>query len=360
MIATLKRVQNSAYISACATDCAMAVSSLTCSNGYAGGLTDLPEIRVGHFTDSRRPTGCTVVLAEQGAVAGVDVRGAAPGTRETDLLDPVNTVQKIHAVVLAGGSAFGLDAACGVMRYLEERGVGYPTAVTRVPIVPAAIIFDLGLGDPRIRPDHEAGYQACLRASSGPVEEGSVGCGAGATVGKLLGSQRGMKGGVGSASVRSGGLVVAALVVVNAIGNVLDPTTARVLAGARTEDGRSPAPLGDSLGAVHRLLGSPAENTTLAVVATNAAFDKAGMTRMAQMSHDGFARAINPAHLPLDGDVVFALSTGVLEAESLSRAGALAAEATAAAIVRAVLAAKGALDYPSWSDLNRRTSQGID
>ena len=217
----------------------------------AGGLTDVAGLRVGHFTDSRRPTGCTVVLAEGGAVCGVDVRGGAPGTRETDLLDPVNTVQQVHAVVLSGGSAFGLESATGVVRYLEEKGIGFPVGVGRVPIVPAAILFDLGLGDWTIRPDAKAGYEAARAAATGPVPEGSVGAGAGATVGKVFGPGSAMKGGIGTASLRlPSGAVVAALVAVNAYGDVVDAATGRLLAGVRTAGrqgaarggGRAPRP----------------------------------------------------------------------------------------------------------------------
>ena len=266
----------------------------------AGGLTDVPGLRVGHFTDSRRPTGCTVVLAEDGAVCGVDVRGGAPGTRETDLLDPVNSVQQVHAVVLSGGSAFGLDTAAGVMRYLEEKGVGFPVSVGKVPIVPAAILYDLGIGDWTIRPDAKAGYEAARAASAGPVAEGSVGAGAGATVGKLFGASRAMKGGIGTASVRlPSGAVVAALVVVNANGDVVDPASGRVVAGVRTDDGKG------LLGAVDALLagvrpGPPlrAENTSIGVVGTNVALTKAEATKVAQMAHDGLARTIHPAHVP--------------------------------------------------------------
>jgi L-aminopeptidase/D-esterase-like protein len=319
-----------------------------------GGLTDIPGIKVGHFTDSRRPTGCTVVLVEAGGVAGVDVRGSAPGTRETDLLNPINSVQQVHAVVLSGGSAFGLDTACGVVRYLEEKGIGYPTRIVPVPIVPAAILFDLGLGDPSIRPDSEAGYQACLNATSEPVQEGSVGCGAGATLGKLLGPERAMKGGVGSAAIRSGDLVVAALAAVNSLGNIVDPRTGTMLAGARGEDGHGLAPLEASFDVRYRpFAASPGENTTLAIVATNARLDKPAITKVAQMSHDGFARAINPVHLPFDGDVVFALSAGRLEGASLSQVGALAAEVTAQAIVRAALTATGVPGCPAYRDLQR-------
>jgi L-aminopeptidase/D-esterase-like protein len=319
---------------------------------YEGGLTDLPGLKVGHFTDPRRPTGCTVILAEAGATAGVDIRGSAPGTRETDLLDPVNTVPHIHAITLAGGSAFGLDAACGVVRYLEEKGVGHPTAAIPVPIVPAAILFDLALGDPSVRPDSRSGYEACLKAGRVPVAEGSVGCGAGATVGKLLGRGRAMKGGLGSASMRWENITVAALAAVNALGNVVDPKSGQVLAGVRTVDGFGLLGVEECLKVPYRKFVMPSvESTTLVVVATNARFDKAGMTKIAQMCHDGFARAINPVHLPYDGDVAFALSTGEIEEASLAQVGAMAAEVTARAIVRAVVMAEGVAGFPAHRDL---------
>jgi L-aminopeptidase/D-esterase-like protein len=322
----------------------------------AGGLTDVPGLRVGHFTDARRPTGCTVVLAEAGAVAGVDVRGGAPGTRETDLLDPVNSVQQVHAVVLSGGSAFGLEAATGVMRYLEERGVGFPVSVGKVPIVPAAILYDLGIGDWTIRPDAKAGYEAARAATAGPVPEGSVGAGAGATVGKMFGASAAMKGGVGTASVRlPSGAIVAALVAVNASGDVVDPKTGRVLAGVRTTDG-----LG-LRGATEALLagekpGRPlqGQNTSIGVVATNVALTKAEATKVAQMAHDGLARAIRPVHTPWDGDTLFALSTGATTIDQAPLVvGALAAEAVAQAVVRAVTTATGLPGYPSAADLGR-------
>jgi L-aminopeptidase/D-esterase-like protein len=321
---------------------------------YEGGLTDVAGLRVGHFTHPERPTGCTVVLAEAGAVCGVDVRGGAPGTRETDLLDPVNLVERVHAVVLSGGSAFGLDVASGVVRWLEARGVGFAAGNVRVPIVPAAILFDLGLGDPRIRPDAEAGLAACDAASAGPVAEGGVGAGAGATLGKLLGAERAMKGGTGSAAVRlDGNAVVAALAVVNAAGDVFDPDTGRLLAGARGVDGRSiegcAAVLG---GAAPRTILSPRESTTLAVVATNVALDKAMARKVAQMAHDGLARAIRPAHTPWDGDTVFALSTGKLRLEHAALVvGCAAAHAVSRAVVRAILCATGAAGFPALRDL---------
>lgn len=316
-------------------------------------LTAVEGLKVGHVTLSARPTGCTVVLAESGAVAGVDVRGSAPGTRETDLLSPVNTVQQVHAVVLSGGSAFGLDTASGVVRWLEERGIGFETGVARVPIVPAAILFDLGIGDPRIRPDAECGYKAAEGASTRPVEEGSIGAGAGATVGKLHGRARAMKGGIGSAAIRlSDGLVVAALVAVNAVGDIVDPATGRVIAGVRGEDGRSLLDARTLLRSGRHRARSGG-NTSIGVVATNATLTKAQATKVAQMAHDGLARAIVPAHTPADGDTMFSLATGARAGEpDLLLIGALAADVTAQAVVRAVREATGLPGLPAVRDLS--------
>jgi len=318
------------------------------------GLTAVDGIKVGHHTLAARPTGCTVVLVEAGAVAGVDVRGGAPGTRETDLLDPTKTVQEVHGIVLSGGSAFGLDAATGVVRYLAERDIGFDTRVARVPIVPAAILFDLGIGDdPTIRPTADCGYQAAEAATTGPVAEGNVGAGAGATIGKTAGPDRAMKGGVGSASVSlPGGLIVAALVAVNAVGDVVDPATGQVVAGVRTADGTRLADARTLLRAGSVGQGQQGENTTIGVVATNAQLTQAQATVMAQMAHDGFARAIAPAHTPSDGDAIFALATGShTGAPNLATIGALAAEVMADAIVRAARAATGIPGYPAARDL---------
>ena len=321
------------------------------------GVTAIDGVKVGHHTLDARPTGCTVVLTEAGAVAAVDVRGAAPGTRETALLDPANTVQRVHAVVLAGGSAFGLAAADGVMRYLDERRVGFDTPAARVPIVPAAILYDLGIGDPTVRPTADCGYQAARAARDDAVTEGSVGAGAGATVGKLGGAGRAMKGGVGTALIElPDGVQVAALIVVNAVGDIYDPATGAIVAGTRTEDGRG---LVDAL-TMLRGDDSPSardgENTTIGVVVTNAALDKAQLTIVARMAHDGLARAVRPAHTPSDGDTIFALSTGTYtDATSLLRVGALAAEVTAEAIVRAVRTATGIPGYPASRDLKEST-----
>ncbi|HYL99226.1 MAG TPA: P1 family peptidase [Blastocatellia bacterium] len=307
------------------------------SETEAGSLTSVSGIRVGHAQDTSAKTGVTVVLCgNEGAVAAVDVRGAAPGTRETDLLDPSNLVERVHAVVLTGGSVFGLDAACGVVRYLEENGIGFDTGIARVPIVPAAVIYDMGVGDPRVRPNAEMGYAACQQSSSGPVATGLVGAGTGATVGKILGHGFSSPGGVGTASQKiRGGATVGVLVVVNAFGDIVDPGTGEIVSGAKLPDGtgwvdtnteisRSEAP---DLPSSSRL-----QNTTLAVVATDAALTPGQARRVAMMAHDGLARAIRPVHTMFDGDTVFALSTGAVVAD-VTVIGSVAADLLVRAIV---------------------------
>ena len=322
---------------------------------FPGAITDIAGLKVGHFTDARRPTGCTVLLCEAGAVAGVDVRGAAPGTRETDLLHPLATISQVHALLLTGGSAFGLDAASGVMRWLEERGHGVLVGPARVPIVPAAVLFDLWLGDARIRPDAAAGYAACEAASTDHPAQGSVGAGAGAAVGKLFGIARAMKGGIGSASIKVGAITVAALVAVNAIGDVVDPASGRVIAGARGDDGRTPldtlAALVDGQLPAHLMAGMA---TTIGIVATDALLSKTEANKLAAMAHDGLARSINPVHTAGDGDALFAVATGGSgKPGHLTVLGALAAEVTARAVLNAVRAAHGLTDpdLPSARDL---------
>jgi L-aminopeptidase/D-esterase-like protein len=318
------------------------------------GITSVPGIRVGHDTLPARPTGCTVVLAPPGTVGAVDVRGGAPGTRETDVLRPVSTVQVVHAVVLAGGSAFGLDAAAGVMTYLEERHVGFPVGSLVVPIVPAAILFDLSVGGrPDVRPDAASGYRAAHRAGSGAVEEGSVGAGAGATVGKLAGAGRAMKGGLGTAAHGAPtGLVVGALVVVNAVGTVVDPRTGRPVAGVRSADGRSIQDPFEAARHIPDWIHPPFENTTLGVVATNARLTKVQARRVAEMAHDGLARTLVPSHTPSDGDTLFVLATGGLEPDANPGAvGTLAAEAVSDAVLRAVRLATSLPGFPAASDM---------
>ncbi len=316
------------------------------------GLTAVPGIEVGHFELPDAPTGCTVVLAREGAVGAVEVRGAAPGTRETDLLDPQHTVERVHAVVLSGGSAFGLAAADGAMRYLEERGIGYPVGPFRVPIVPAAILFDLGVaGVGAPRPGADCGYRAATAASADPVRRGNAGAGAGATVGKIRGLARAMKGGLGSASLRfPDGLAVAALIAVNALGDIVDPATGEVVAGVREPEG--------GLADARRLLLDPESpeppagaNTTIGVVAVNAPLTKAEAARVATMAHDGLARTIYPVHTPADGDTLFVLATGDGPRSGLGRVGALAAEAVARAVLDAVRSAESLPGLPAARDL---------
>jgi L-aminopeptidase/D-esterase-like protein len=334
-------------------------------------ITDVSGIRVGHADDAEALTGCTVVLCEGGAVGGVDQRGGAPGTRETDLMRPMHLVEKVHAVLLTGGSAFGLDAASGVMRYLEEKGVGFDTGVAKVPIVPAAVLFDLLIGRSDVRPDAAMGYAACRSASSEAPKEGNAGAGMGATVGKILGPGGAMKSGIGTASAEiGGGAMVGAIVAVNPLGDVVDPATGRIVAGAR------PAKLGplkvggearfvDSLVVMKTLVGRTAlrfaqrGNTVIGVVATDARLDKEQANKVAQMAHDGLARAVRPAHTMLDGDTLFALSTGN-KGVDINVVGAYAAEVVAQAIVRAVLAAESAAGLPAASDLGAQQVGGAD
>ncbi|MFZ5881164.1 MAG: P1 family peptidase [Chloroflexota bacterium] len=320
-------------------------------------LTDVPGLEVGHAQDSEALTGCTVILCRKGAVGGVDVRGSAPGTRETDLLNPLNLVEKVHAVMLAGGSAYGLDAAGGVMRYLEERRIGFNTGAGLVPIVPAAILFDLGLGRGDVRPDAAMGYRACESASTGRVAEGNVGAGTGASVGKLFGAKQAMKSGLGSASIPiGGGIVVGAIVAVNAFGDVIDPNNGQIVAGLRSAE-IGPFHIGatgyfaDTLEMMKSTLGrgvlgfATRSNTVLAVVAVNADLGKAEANKMAQMAHDGLARTIRPAHTMLDGDTIFALATGGHKVDATT-VGAFAAEALSLAVLRAVRAAAPAGGLP--------------
>ena len=322
---------------------------------FDGCITQVRGIEAGHYTDARRPTGCSVVLAPRGAVGGVDVRGAAPGTRETDLLESGNLVESVHAVLLAGGSAWGLDAAGGVMRWLEERGIGLPVGSAPgqlVPIVPAAVLFDLYLGDARIRPDAAAGYAACQAAGRAPLEQGCVGAGAGATLGKMFGMAHAMKGGIGSVALhREGGVCVGALVAVNALGDVLD-ASASPIAGARRQ--AEPLRLRDSAAAA--LAGQRAapsllqagRNTTIGVIATDALLTKAQARRLAVAGHDGLARAIRPAHTMSDGDTLFALGTGLAGPCDFNTLCIMAAEAVQRACVNAARAACGLRLGDSW------------
>jgi L-aminopeptidase/D-esterase-like protein len=322
-------------------------------------ITDVPEIKVGHASDFKAMTGCTVILCEKGAVGGVDIRGTATGTRQIDALTHLHLVEKVHAILLAGGSAFGLDATGGVMAYLEERRKGFDVIKTKVPIVPAAIIFDLGIGDHRVRPDLQMGYQACLNASK-EVEEGSVGVGTGATIGKLFGIDRAMKGGVGTTSVKGPkGLIVGALVVVNAFGDVLDPDSNQILAGARKSK-RSLQFANSSKwmkkGVTRNQFAgitpsdSAAFNTTLGVIATNANLTKKEIHQVAQIAHSGLAKVISPIHTTFDGDLIFALSIGKKKAD-VNTVGLLGEAALMESVKRAIMKADGFGMIPAYRDL---------
>lgn len=304
----------------------------------ANSITEVRGIEVGHAQDEEALTGCTVILCRKGAVAGVDVRGGAPGTRETNLLDPVNVVDKVHAVVLAGGSAFGLDAAGGVMQYLEEQQIGFETGAAKVPIVPSAILYDLSVGRADVRPDFAMGYRAAVSATSLAPEEGNVGAGTGASVGKMRGMNYAMKSGVGTWSMKVHGIVIGALVAVNAVGDVVDPDNGKMVAGMRS---------GNTMQWMkeHRPRAAVPSNTVIGVVATNARLTKAQATKVAQMAQDGLARAVRPAHTMFDGDTIFALGTGEKNAD-VSMVGTFAAEVTAEAILRAVKMAAAAGGLP--------------
>ena len=326
-------------------------------------ITQVPGIKVGHATNLEALTGCTVILCPDGAVGGIDQRGGAPGTRETDLLHPLHMVEKIHAILLSGGSAFGLDAASGVMKYLEEKAIGFNTGVARVPIVPAAILFDLGIGDPTIRPDANMGYEACENASTNPPAEGNVGAGTGCTVGKILGPGQSMKSGIGTASMEIGaGIILGAIVAVNSFGDVIDPKSGNIIAGARAAKA-GPVHLGssvyfaDTLRIMRTLVGRSAlnfasrSNTVIGVVATNARLDKSQTNKVAQMAHNGLARTIQPAHTMFDGDTIFALSTGRKKAD-VNIVGAYASELMAEAVLRAVMASQSASGLPAARDVS--------
>ncbi len=318
------------------------------------GLTDVKGLKVGHYTDTLAATGCTVVLCESGAVAGVDVRGSAPGTRETALLNPLCMIEKVHAVLLTGGSAYGLNAAAGVMQYLEERGHGFDVGVAKVPIVPAAVLFDLAIGRADVRPTAENAYAACLAASDGPVAEGNVGAGTGCTIGKALGARYCVKSGLGTASEKIGkGVVVSAMVALNAFGDIRDPESGKVVAAVR-----KPAigGFGNTVDLMKGTLGQTMlqlTNTTLAVVATNAGLSKPHANKVAQMAHDGLAMTIHPVHTTFDGDTVFALATGDPEKDraDVNVIGAVAAQVLARAVVRAVQQADGLAGVPALRQL---------
>ena len=314
-------------------------------------FNSIEGMRIGNSQKLSGPTGCTVLIFENGAPAGVDVRGGSPGTRETDLLNPVNLVDRIHAVVLAGGSAFGLDAAGGVMQYLEEKNIGFDVSVTKVPIACGAVLFDLNIGDFRIRPSKSMGYEACKNSELNLCENGNVGAGAGATVGKIFGNEHAMKGGLGTFAIQVGDLKVGAVVAVNCLGDVVDSKSQCIIAGALNEDGKSFA--GTEKVMLERYFEKKnlfSGNTTIGAVVTNGNFTKTQMNKIASMSHNGYARAMRPAHSMFDGDTIFAVSCGKVEAD-LSVVGFLAAEVIEKAIVRAVKSADSILGYKSYKEL---------
>lgn len=315
-------------------------------------FASIDGIRIGNAQSLKGQTGCTVVICENGAAAGVDVRGGSPGTRETDLLNPVNFVDKIHAVVLSGGSAFGLDAAGGVMQYLEEKNIGFDVKVTKVPIVCSAVLFDLNIGDYKIRPDKVMGYNACRNSELNICKNGNVGAGMGATVGKILGPEHSMKGGLGTFAVQAGNLKVGAAVAVNCLGDIVDPHTGSIIAGALKKDGRSFA---DSekimLGQYSEKKNLFSGNTTIGVVATNGRFTKSEMNKVASMAHDGYARTMRPAHSMFDGDTIFSMSTGNVEAD-MSVVGFLAAKVVEKAIIMAIKSTDSVNGYKSYNELH--------
>ena len=316
-------------------------------------LTDIKGIKIGNAQDLNAGTGCTVILCEDGAVAGVDVRGGSPGTRETDLLDPRNIVSKIHAVVLAGGSAFGLDAASGVMQYLEEAGIGFDALGTKVPVVCSAILFDLNCGDYKVKPDKKQGYEACLNAQYNECSEGNIGAGTGATIGKIKGFDYAMKGGLGTYCIRAGELLVGAIVAVNCMGDIFDSETGKIIAGVLNDDKKT-------LGNTEKIMvdnyanieGIHWGNTTIGVIVTNAQMSKAEANKLATMAHDGYARAIKPSHAIFDGDTIFSMSTNQVKAD-ISVVGLLAAKAMEKAIIRGIKSADSCHGYKAFKELNK-------
>lgn len=314
-------------------------------------VTDIPGIKIGNAQDLEAGTGCTVIICEQGAVAGVDVRGGSPGTRETDLLQSENQVDKVHAVLLTGGSAFGLDAAAGIMQFLEEKGVGFDAGVAKVPIVPGAVLFDLVCGDSRVRPDKAMGYQACIAAGEEEFSEGSVGAGTGATVGKFFGMEHAMKGGLGSHCIQTGNLMVGAVVAVNCLGDVIDPDSGTVLAGAYREKPFSFMSTEEGMIDYYsKMTNVFSGNTTIGAVITNAALTKTQANKIASMAHNGYARTIRPSHTMFDGDTIFVMSTGEVEADT-SVVGLLAARVIEQAVINAVKKAAPMFGFKAYRDV---------
>lgn len=318
---------------------------------YQGYITDVPGIKVGHSQSEKGMTGCTVIICEKGATGGVDVRGSAPGTRETDLFKPEKMVDKVHAIVLSGGSAFGLEASSGVMKYLEEKNIGFDVGVTKVPIVASAVIFDLNIGDYKIRPDFNMGYMASQKASFHENGQGNIGCGMGATVGKILGPQNAMKSGLGSATVKVGDLLVSAIVSVNAFGDIYDFENNKEMVGVYDYNNNKLLNTIDIMKETNKDLGFNVQNTTIGVIATNAILSKAEANKVSEMAHNGFARSINPIHTMVDGDTIFTMATGEIKAD-ISLVGTLAAEAMSRAIVNGVFFAEGIHGLKAYKDIN--------
>ena len=320
-------------------------------------FTDIDDIKVGHAHNIDAGTGCTVVISENGATAGIDVRGGAPGTRESDLLNPVNLVEKIHAIVLSGGSAFGLDAASGVMQYLEERDVGFDVQVTKVPIVCGAVLFDLAVGNHRIRPDKEMGYQASRNATNLACAEGCVGAGTGATVGKILGPARSMKSGLGCYAIQVDELKIGAIVAVNCLGDVIDPETGERLAGLLDDDLTQLADTEEiMIQSCTEKKNLFAGNTTIGIIATNAILTKSQATKLASMAQNGYARTMRPAHSMVDGDTIFTMATGHIEAD-VSVLGLLSARVMERAIIAAVKKAHSLFGLKCWADMEEAKSK---
>ena len=317
---------------------------------YSGYITDIEGIKVGHSTSEEGMTGCTVVICEEGATGGVDVRGSAPGTRETDLFIPEKTVDRVHAIVLSVGSAYGLDATSGVMKYLEEHGIAFDVGVTKVPIVASAVIFDLNIGDYRIRPDLIMGYEAAKSATTRENRQGNIGCGMGATVGKIMGPKNVMKSGLGSATIEVGELKVSALVSVNSFGDVYDYRTNEQIAGVYDYSRDIMLNTYEIMKNRDSDIGFSIQNTTIGIIATNAILNKAQAYKISQMAHNGFARSIDPIHTMVDGDTIFTMATNKIEAD-INLVGSMAAEVMSQAISNAIFYSKGYNEIYSFQDI---------
>lgn len=328
----------------------MGINSIGGEIMYEGYITDVEGIIVGHDESLEAMTGCTVILCPEGATGGVDVRGSAPGTRETDLFKSEKMVDKVHGIVLSGGSAFGLDASSGVMKYLEEKGIGLDVGVTKVPIVSSAVIFDLHIGDFKVRPDFDMGYKAAKSATSKEDRQGNIGGGTGATIGKILGANNSMKAGLGSASIKIGDLVVSALVLVNSFGDIYDK--GKQIAGLYDYKNKQLLNTMEIMRGMDLNLGFNVENTTVGVIGTNAILTKTQGNKVAEMAHNGFARSINPVHTMVDGDTIFTMATNKVESD-INLVGSLAAEVMSKAITNGVVKARGYKGLYAYNDIKR-------